>query len=304
MKKIILAAAISVAMAFTCFAANPESDFDYDLVNKNEVKLLSEQFKELNPTEDYVEITYFNGAKGKDAIIEIPEEIEGCKVIKVKLNLQAKKLIVPPSVVYFSFEGTYYDTKTQIEFRRDKNQYFAWDKADMRYVDEPPTDRKIMFVYSTNQTNDSIYVPRQFTWPKNWIVKYYGGFGDFFEPWKDGWGEPNTIRGNGSTEMPNLEGRGSGEGFEFSLEEGITEIPFNIKVVNKLVLPSSIKTVHALRLDKIHTSPSIYFSGSEKKATIVIPEGAKINFEKGCIAGEDYLSISAKKALQAQGYNF
>ena len=76
MKKIILAAAISVAMAFTCFAANPESDFDYDLVNKNEVKLLSEQFKELNPTEDYVEITYFNGAEGKDAIIEIPEEIE------------------------------------------------------------------------------------------------------------------------------------------------------------------------------------------------------------------------------------
>ena len=105
MKKIILAAAISVAMAFTCFAANPESDFDYDLVNKNEVKLLSEQFKELNPTEDYVEITYFNGAEGKDAIIEIPEEIEGCKVIKVRLNLQAKKLIVPPSVVYFSFEG-------------------------------------------------------------------------------------------------------------------------------------------------------------------------------------------------------
>lgn len=302
MKKIILAAAISVAMAFSCFAANPESDFDYDLANKNEVKLLSEQFKELKPTEDYIEITYFHGAEGKDAIIEIPKEIEGCKVIKVSLrsDIHAKKLIVPPSVVYFSFKGKY-NTKIQIEFQRDKNQYFAWDRADMRYFDELPTDRKIMFIYSANGNNEKIYVPKIFTWPKNWIVKYYGGF-DNFESCYDGWGEPNTIRSYTSTGMPIL--TGSSSEFEFSLEEGITEIPFVIEDVNKLVLPKSIKTVHALRCDKIYTAPSIHFMGSEKKATVVIPEGAKINFEKDCITGENYLSISAKKALQAQGYNF
>ena len=61
MKKIILAVGAMLAMSFACFAANPESDFGYELVDQKEVKFLSEKFKELNPQEDYIAITYYKG---------------------------------------------------------------------------------------------------------------------------------------------------------------------------------------------------------------------------------------------------
>lgn len=66
MKKIILAVGTMLAMALSCFAANPESDFGYELVDQKEVKVLAEKFKELNPKEDYIAITYYKGnVRGK-----------------------------------------------------------------------------------------------------------------------------------------------------------------------------------------------------------------------------------------------
>lgn len=299
MKKIILAAGVMLAMAFSCFAANPESDFEYDLVPKAEVKLLAQQFKELNPNEDYIDITWYNG-DDYAKLIEIPEEIEGCKVIKIShmgIPTKTEKIIVPASVVYIK---EFTRSVPTIEFLRAKDSPFAWaGDVRMESMTELPTDRKIIFVNTNNIAK--IYLPamESFTWPKNWTCMYYGKSGDDY---LEGWAKQgDKVLRNMKREFyafPELNIDSGYNKSEVIFEEGIEEIPVRLlETCIKIVLPKSMKNVR-----NINDSYGFLIEFvSDVKGNIVIPEGAKINFMPGCISGP--LSISAKKALQAQGYN-
>lgn len=73
MKKIFMMAALAVVAAFTCFAANPASDFAYDL----------------NAAGDGIVIT---GYKGKSHKVLIPDTIEGYPVTQIEKELYGRYL--------------------------------------------------------------------------------------------------------------------------------------------------------------------------------------------------------------------
>lgn len=304
MKKNILAAFLAVTTVFTLFAANPESDFYYDLADKDEVKFLAEKFPELNPSEDYIVITGYKGnVRGEK--IEIPEEIEGCKVIKLSMNLReiyVKNIVIPASVVYF--KSTYGDS-SQLEFLRDKNSPFIWEgyaffgKPYYGTQEFHPVDRKIIFLYNSGNYSSNIYISvpeKNFTWPKNWSFAglyknvFLGGDNQFH--WvKLGYKFPDSSR----VGYPQISFKESEE-IELSFEEGYEELPIRVSDfrIKKLILPKSLKIIKGFSFIKIGDDGS--------KGTIVFPEGAKISIEPKSIDCKN-LSISTKKALSAMGYN-
>lgn len=301
MKKIILAVGAMLTMAVTCFAANPESDFSYDLVTKAELKILAGQFKELDPNEDYVEVLSYKGDQNAE-LIEIPEEIEGCKVIKISgwIPAQTKKVVVPASVVLV--RKFRINDNTTIDFLRAKDLPFAWGGGiRMENWTELPTDRKIIFVNEAEESYDSsrIWLPEleTFTWPKNWSCMMYGkpkyiDDKGFFEQ-----GDEKLVDDgdHDNRAFPYLHYKG-----ELRFEEGIEVFPVRMYETScKIVLPKSMKTVWKLSWNA--DSDALIKFSDEEKGNIVIPEGAKINFKPGCISGQ--LSISTKKALHAQGYD-
>ena len=301
MKRFILTVSAMLAMSFACFAANPASDFGYELVDQKEVKVLAEKFKELNPKEDYIAITYYKGNERGEKI-EVPEEIEGCKVIKVNFygntDIYVDQIIIPASVVYFASNTSV--KYPQIEFLRDKDQPFIWrGYVDLTEQKTIPVDRKIIFLYPGQNLKSDIYISvpeKKFTWPKNWTWAglYYNNYlgGDNQYHWiNPGFKFPDqgTLH-YGSIDFKEEE-------IEMSFEEGYEELPImpynsNIK---KLILPNSLKKITKNRTIRIGDS-------SDYKGTIVFPEGAKITIEPGAIVC-DNLSISTLKALKAMGYN-
>lgn len=64
MKKILLALSFALATAFTCFAANPASDFDYDMAPDGQGVMLKSY-------------------KGKSTTVVIPDTIEGLPVTQI-----------------------------------------------------------------------------------------------------------------------------------------------------------------------------------------------------------------------------
>ena len=300
MKKIILAVGTMLAMALSCFAANPESDFGYELVDQKEVKVLAEKFKELNPKEDYIAITYYKGnVRGKK--IEVPEEIEGCKVIKVEfdgnIDIYVDKIIIPASIVYFDSSSA---VDPQIEFLRDKDQPFIWrGNVNLSKQETLPVDRKIIFLYPGDNLNSHIYISvpeKKFTWPKNWTWaglyknNYLGGDNQFH--WVNpGFKFPNdSVICYGTISFKESE-------IEMSFEEGYEELSIYLSDsdIKKLILPNSLKKITKDRNIRIGDS-------SDYKGTIVFPEGVKITIEPGAIDCTN-LSISTLKALKAMGYN-
>lgn len=299
MKKIILAVGAMLAMSFACFAANPESDFGYELVDQKEVKVLAEKFKELNPKEDYIAITYYKGNERGEKI-EVPEEIEGCKVIKVNFygntDIYVDKIIIPASVVYFASNTSV--KYPQIEFLRDKDQPFIWrGYVDLTEQKTIPVDRKIIFLYPGQNLKSDIRISvpeKKFTWPKNWtwaglyMNNYLGGDNQFH------WINPGfKFPDQGTLHYGSI--RFKEEEIEMSFEEGYEELPIMLdnSDIKKLILPNSLKKI--TRYIRIGDS-------SDYKGTIVFPEGAKITIEPGAIDCEN-LSISTLKALKAMGYN-
>ena len=299
MKKIILAVGAMLAMSFACFAANPESDFGYELVDQKEVKVLAEKFKELNPKEDYIAITYYKGNERGEKI-EVPEEIEGCKVIKVNFygntDIYVDKIIIPASVVYFASNTSV--KYPQIEFLRDKDQPFIWrGYVDLTEQKTIPVDRKIIFLYPGQNLKSDIRISvpeKKFTWPKNWtwaglyMNNYLGGDNQFH------WINPGfKFPDQGTLQYGSI--RFKEEEIEMSFEEGYEELPIMLdnSDIKKLILPNSLKKI--TRYIRIGDS-------SDYKGTIVFPEGAKITIEPGAIVC-DNLSISNLKALKAMGYN-
>ena len=299
MKKIILAVGAMLAMSFACFAANPESDFGYELVDQKEVKVLAEKFKELNPKEDYIAITYYKGNERGEKI-EVPEEIEGCKVIKVNFygntDIYVDKIIIPASVVYFASNTSV--KYPQIEFLRDKDQPFIWrGYVDLTEQKTIPVDRKIIFLYPGQNLKSDIRISvpeKKFTWPKNWtwaglyMNNYLGGDNQFH------WINPGfKFPDQGTLHYGSI--RFKEEEIEMSFEEGYEELPIMLdnSDIKKLILPNSLKKI--TRYIRIGDS-------SDYKGTIVFPEGAKITIEPGAIVC-DNLSISTLKALKAMGYN-
>ena len=303
MKRFILAVGAMLAMSFACFAANPESDFGYELVDQKEVKFLSEKFKELNPQGDYIAITYYKGnVRGEK--IEVPEEIEGCKVIEVQFDgntdIYVDKIIIPASVVYFASNTSV--KYPQIEFLRDKDQPFIWrGYVDLTEQKTIPVDRKIIFLYPGESLYSEIYISvpeKKFTWPKNWtwagLYKndYLGGDNQYH------WINPGFKFPDQSTHILKYGSIGfKEEEIEMSFEEGYEELPISLSnsMIKKLILPNSLKKITKNRIIRIGSS-------SDYKGTIVFPEGAKITIEPGAIVC-DNLSISNLKALKAMGYN-
>ena len=299
MKRFILAVGAMLAMSFACFAANPESDFGYELVDQKEVKVLAEKFKELNPKEDYIAITYYKGnVRGEK--IEVPEEIEGCKVIKVNFygntDIYVDQIIIPASVVYFASNTSV--KYPQIEFLRDKDQPFIWcGYVDLTEQKTIPVDRKIIFLYPGQNLKSDIRISvpeKKFTWPKNWtwaglyMNNYLGGDNQFH------WINPGfKFPDQGTLHYGSI--RFKEEEIEMSFEEGYEELPIMLdnSDIKKLILPNSLKKI--TRYIRIGDS-------SDYKGTIVFPEGAKITIEPGAIVC-DNLSISTLKALKAMGYN-
>ena len=296
MKKVILLVAmLSLVSVFACFAATPESDFKYDLISSADLKALASTFKELDVNEDYIEIKDYTKW---DEVVDIPEEIEGCKVIKVKMSLsdRTRKVVVPASVVFFSVQGD----RPEIEFKRDNNSPFIWygtggtEDPDMKKFKTLPTDKKIIFCCQ------KITLPSEmasFTWPKNWTCMYYHpdetygyerGLYDFDSA------IAKTRKAWGYVAIPELNVYKLGE---IAFEEGVEEIPIRVGKIQKVILPKSLKIVRPVLGQKI-----INYYDTDSKQTIVIPEGSNIKFESGSI-GTECLSISTKKALKAAGYN-
>lgn len=298
MKRFILTVSAMLAMAFSCFAANPESDFEYSLADQKLVKFLSEKFPELNPKEDYISITSYKGERRGEKI-EIPEEIEGCKVIEVHLSfkyISVQKLVVPASVVYFE---TTDDIYSQFEFLRDKDKPFIWQGwVDLKDQKNIPTDRKIIFLYPGNNYSSSIYlsVPElKFTWPKNWTWQgmYFDGYlgGDEQYHWINaGYKFPDNRKlGYGIISFSQKE-------IELSFENSFEELPISLAYQSKvktLILPQSLK--------KLTKDRPISIGSDNYKGTIVFPEGANITIEPGAITCRD-LSLSTIKTLRTMGY--
>ena len=276
MKKIILAFGMVLATAFACFAANPASDFDYHLMSESDLKDLSQYVKGLNTKGDYISLWY----NGNDSTVEIPEEIEGCKVICVTLTGD-RKYVVPASVIWVYTDGDYYNPIPDIEFLRPKDKAFFWETSMLPRGEELEKlrDRKIVFIApsyngvvpAVRMTGESV------TWSKNWST--------FTTKWMKY--NSNDFRVEG----------GVGE---LIIEEGFQELPFRVcDCCEKLVLPKSLKIIR---------KGTIEVDGTLKD--IVIPAGAKIKIEPDAIeeggmgGGVDNMSITTQRALKAQGYSW
>ena len=308
MKKIILAFGMVLATAFACFAASPAKDFGYELMSESELTDLSQYVSGLNTKGDFIEIYEYNG---RDSTVEIPAEIEGCKVIKVR-GVSADKIVVPASVVWFVGEGDREREGTEFEFKRPKTAAFFWEISSLEYVKNLELDRKIIFA------GERLELPsvESFTWSKNWSTMVKGYFGS-------------------KPKYNSLEFRLAGFTLKLVIEDGITELPFTVyNCCQTLVLPKTLKTIRAIT-DRGSTQSSIisewdsyyesnlrhyensavYNADGTKEYTkpkpianelvnIVIPAGAKIKIEPGAIRGVDHMSITTQKALKAQGYSW
>lgn len=276
MKKIILAFGMVLATAFACFAANPASDFDYGLMSESDLKDLSRYVNGLNTKGDYISLSY----NGNDSTVEIPEEIEGCKVIRVTLTGD-RKYVVPASVIWVYTNGDYYNPIPDIEFLRPKDQAFFWETSMLPRGEELEKlrDRKIVFIApsydgvvpAVRMTGKSV------TWSKNWST--------FTTKWMKY--NSNDFRVEGFLD-------------ELIIEEGFQELPFCFCAsCEKLVLPKSLKIIR-----KGTIQADIYLKD------IVIPAGAKIKIEPDAIEGDgmgggvDNMSITTQRALKAQGYSW
>ena len=285
MKKIILAFGMVLATAFACFAASPAKDFDYHLMSQSELTDLSLFVKGLNTKGDYIEITGYNGS---DSTVEIPAEIEGCKVIKVSL-FGSKKYVVPASVVWVYMDDTF--GIPDVEFLRPKDAAFYWETPVLP-TDEKLRERKIVFT-RRGTPNLSLKLPevKTFTWSKNWSTCITGDMNFNVKP------EYNSHRhfylDPYSYDTP-VE--------ELIIEEGVQELPFRVHdCCRKLVLPKTLKIIRGGH-DMNFFIGTIY---SDNYLTdIVIPAGAKIKIEPESISGASGMSITTQKALKAQGYSW
>ena len=173
MKKIIVAFGMVLATAFACFAASPASDFEYHRMSESELTDLSRYVNGLDTKGGFIEIDKY---KGGDSTVEIPAEIEECKVIKVTIDDSSKKYVVPASVIWVCTIGRYSDEPLpDIEFLRPKDAAFFW--KTIRLPTEKLRDRKIVFIDDGSFELPSV---ETFTWSKNWstcvcyddVIKY------------------------------------------------------------------------------------------------------------------------------------
>lgn len=288
MKKIILAFGMVLATAFACFAASPAKDFDYHLMSQSELTDLSLFVNGLNTKGDFIEITGYNG---RDSTVEIPAEIEGCKVIKVTIDgwSSGDKYVVPASVIWVYMPDDH--GIPDVEFLRPKDAAFFWETSVLP-TDEKLRERKIIFTRS-GTSNVSLSLPdvETFTWSKNWSTCITGDMNFNIKP------EYNSHRKfylkPYSYDTP-VE--------ELIIEEGVQELPFMVHdCCEKLVLPKTLKIIrggHDMNFF-IGTISSDYHL-----TDIVIPAGAKIKIEPESIRGASGMSITTQKALKAQGYSW
>lgn len=275
MKKIIVAFGMVLATAFACFAASPASDFEYHRMSESELTDLSRYVNGLDAKGGFIEIDKY---KGGDSTVEIPAEIEECKVIKVTIDDSSKKYVVPASVIWFN---TIRDEIPDVEFLRPKDAAFFWETTVLP-TDEKLRERKIVFAPET----PVLYLPsvETFTWSKNWSTCTYTVFDNNNKPV---YNSAKYLLLNGSVEY----------GYtveELIIEEGIQELPFTIyDSCEKLVLPKSLKIIYP---------NTIIVDGNLKD--IVIPAGSKIKIRANAIVDAYLLSRTTRKTLDALGYDW
>ena len=271
MKKIIVAFGMVLATAFACFAASPASDFEYHRMSESELTDLSRYVNGLDAKGGFIEIDKY---KGGDSTVEIPAEIEECKVIKVTIDDSSKKYVVPASVIWFHTTCQNHEMPV-IEFLRPKDAAFFWQTYILP-TEKKLRDRKIIFVPSTEATR-ALYLPdvETFTWSKNWSTCAYYNDGIKYNK------SSNTYLCGYDVE-------------ELIIEEGIQELPFTIyDSCEKLVLPKSLKIIYP---------NTIIVDGNLKD--IVIPAGSKIKIRANAIVDAYMLSRTTRKTLDALGYDW
>lgn len=275
MKKIIVAFGMVLATAFACFAASPASDFEYHRMSESELTDLSRYVNGLDAKGGFIEIDKY---KGGDSTVEIPAEIEECKVIKVTVDDSSKKYVVPASVIWFHTTCQNHEMPV-IEFLRPKDAAFFW-QTKVLPTEKKLRDRKIIFVPST-EAKRALYLPdvETFTWSKNWSTCTHP---DVDKP----------VYNNSDwivlfCNWPPID--------ELIIEEGIQELPFCVYACcEKLVLPKSLKTIR---------NPSTIIVDYTIE-DIVIPAGSKIKIKPYAISGAEDLSRSTRNTLDALGYDW
>ena len=276
MKKIIVAFGMVLATAFACFAASPASDFEYHRMSESELTDLSRYVNGLDAKGGFIEIDKY---KGGDSTVEIPAEIEECKVIKVTIDDSSKKYVVPASVIWVSTRDAVSSHPIpDIEFLRPKDAAFFW-QTHVLPTEKKLRDRKIVFIDDGSFELPSV---ETFTWSKNWSTCAYTVFDN-----KPVYNSAKYLYLNGSAEYGYIVE-------ELIIEEGFQELPFTIHdACEKLVLPKSLKIIY----------PNTIIVDDNLK-DIVIPAGSKIKIRANAIVDAYLLSRSTRNTLDALGYDW
>lgn len=312
-KNLILVFLALISTAF-CFAANPESDFDYVFLNNYEKGWLAQVEPSVDKAKDYLKITKYIG---KSKIVDIPKEIEGYPVIAtVFFGSDFNKVIVPESIIYLG--NPYYNMvehpNAVIELSGSRNTVLIMDGECFQYFKKLPMETKIL-------TFGDIYFGNvsSITWSKNWKTNphpYDMGMGIDTLPSYWQFYKRKKITGLlslATSELTNTSGftrpqisEHSGEAIkEFIFEEGCEEITGGFlgrcSHLEKLVIPKSMKFIFGGKANW-NTLYSDYLYG---KLDIEIAPGCQVEFDnRGFYFPENKLTIKSRKRLQEVGYKF
>lgn len=315
MKKRFFLVFLTLVSTIFCFAANPESDFDYDFLDKLEKSWLNKVEPSVDTSKDYLKITKYIG---KSTTIEIPKEIEGYPVIASVFSNPGKhtRVIVPETIIYLGNPYYIYEDHPNavIELTGTRKTQLIMDGECFQYFKKVPMETKIL-------TFGDIYFGKvsSITWSKNWKTNphpYDMGMGVDRSPSYWLFYKRKKITGIlslASSEFTNTSGftrpqisEHSGDAIkEFIFEEGCEEITGGFlgrcSHLERLVIPKSMKFIFGGKANW-NTLCSDHLTG---KLDIEIAPGCQVKFDnRGFYFPENKLTIKSRKRLQEVGYKF
>ena len=144
MKKIILLLSFALTTLFAVFAANPESDFEYEFLSNYEKGWLSQVEPSVDKSKDYLKITKYIG---KSKTIDIPGDIEGYPVAAtVFYGSGFSKVIVPASIIYLGnpYLETLEHPNCVIELSGSRKNVLIVEGGCFQYFKKLPMETKIL----------------------------------------------------------------------------------------------------------------------------------------------------------------
>lgn len=314
MKKIILLLSFALTTLFAVFAANPESDFEYEFLSNYEKGWLSQVEPSVDKSKDYLKITKYIG---KSKTIDIPGDIEGYPVAAtVFYGSGFSKVIVPASIIYLGnpYLETLEHPNCVIELSGSRKNVLIVEGGCFQYFKKLPIETKILAF-------GDIYFGKvsSITWSKNWKTNphpYDMGMGINRSPSFWQFYKRKKITGLASlaaSELTNTSGftrpqisEHTGDCIkEFIFEEGCEEITGgflgNCRHLERLVIPKSMKFIYGGKADW-NTLCSGYLEG---KLDIEIAPGCQVEFDgRGFYFPENKITIKSRKRLQEIGFRF